>query len=153
MGLPYGRIGSMDARPVASSDLAFDHLRRSIEEFAAGGYPVDRVIPALCECGNRTFLLVLDDEVGAAARVCTQCEAEVGIADSDEHFDDVETVEQARCSCGNDVFTVATGFALDSGGHVRWVSVGLRCTRDGIAGVYVDWKVDYAPTDHLLANT
>ncbi|GAA4766880.1 hypothetical protein [Microbacterium gilvum] len=111
------------------------------------------MIPALCECGNRTFLVFLDDEVGVAARVCTACESEAGIADSDEHSDDVEVVEQAQCSCGSVVFTVATGFALDSGGGVRWVSVGLRCTCDGIAGAYVDGKVDDAPTAHLLANT
>ena len=142
----------MDARCAAANDPAVVELRRSIEGFAAGGYQVDRVTPAVCACGNDLFLLVFDDEIGVAARVCTGCEAEVGIPDSEEHFDDVEAVQQAQCSCGNDVFTVATGFALDQRDEVRWVSVGLRCTRDGIAGVYVDWKVDYAPTEHLLAN-
>lgn len=142
----------MPAQPATPSSPGFAELRRSVEEFAAGGYPVDRVIPAVCECGNETFLLVFNDEVGVAARVCTECQAEVGIADSDEHFDDVSVVEQAECTCGNDDFSVAVGFSLNARGDVRWVSVGLRCSRDGLAGVYVDWKVDYEPTDHLLSN-
>lgn len=145
-------IGCMDAAPTESSHQPFDELRASIEEFAAGGYRVDEVIEAVCECGNGTFLLVFDDEVGLAARICAECEREAGIADSDEHFDDVDEIEQARCTCDNDVFTAATGFALTAQREVRWVSVGLRCPEDGIAGVYVDWKIDYEPTAHLLSK-
>jgi hypothetical protein len=25
--------------------------------------------------------------------------------------------------------------------HAAWVSIGLRCVRDGILGVYADWKI------------
>jgi hypothetical protein len=45
---------------------------------------------------------------------------------------------------------VAVGFAVRVRGEVRWASIGLRCVRDGILGVYVDWKTDYAPTPHLI---
>lgn len=127
-------------------------LRAAIEDYAAGGYAVDRVVFAECGCGNETFLVVFDDSVGVAARICAACEAEAGIADSDEHFDDVDEVEQATCTCGNEIFRVATGFALDGAGEVRWVSVGLRCTVDGVAGVYADWKIDYLPSAHLLTS-
>ncbi|MDY0828764.1 hypothetical protein SK224_06440 [Microbacterium sp. BG28] len=129
-----------------------DELRRSIEEFSAGGYTVDRVGFSVCACGNETFAVVLDDEVAVAATICAVCEEEAALADSDDHFDDVEEVQQAECSCGNSEFRVASGFALDPDGEVRWVSVGLRCTADGVAGVYVDWKIDYRPTSHLLAQ-
>lgn len=130
-----------------------DELRRSIEEFSAGGYPVDSVACSVCTCGNETFAVVLDDEVGVAATICAVCEEEAALADSDDHFDDVDEVRQAECTCGNDEFRAAVGFALDHDGEVRWVSVGLRCTADGVAGVYVDWKIDYRPTAHLLART
>ena len=126
-------------------------LRKAVEEFEAGGYPVDLVNFAICDCGDETFNVVLDDEVGVAARICVACGSEAGIVDSDERFNDVDSVTQAECRCGNNEFHVATGYAL-TGGEVRWVSVGLRCTRDGIAGVYVDWKIDYQPTAHLLAQ-
>lgn len=134
----------------AAAEIA--ELRRSIEHYAAGGRTVDRVVVATCPCGGETFSLVFDDEVGVAARICTSCEAEAGIADSDEHLDEVDEVEPAVCTCGNDEFRVATGFSLDGSGEVRWVSVGLRCTRDAVAGVYVDWKIDYLPSAHLVAN-
>lgn len=136
----------MDA--TAAEEIA--QLRRGIEEYAAGGRTVDEIVVARCPCGSETFTLVFDDEVGVAARICTECEAEYGIADSEEHLDDVDEVEPAICTCGNDEFRAATGFALDESGEVRWVSVGLRCTRDGVAGVYVDWKIDYLPSRHLL---
>jgi hypothetical protein len=129
-----------------------EELRRAVEEFEAGGYPVDRVVFSTCSCGGETFLVVLEDEVGVAARICIACEEEAALADSDDHFDDVESVSQAECRCGNDEFRVATGFALDEHGEVRWVSIGMRCTRDGLAGVYVDWKIDYLPSAHLLAQ-
>jgi hypothetical protein len=130
-----------------------DELRRSIEEFSAGGYPVDSVAFSVCTCGNETFAVVLDDEVGVAATVCTVCEEEAALVDSDDHFADVDEVRQAECACGNDEFRAAVGFALDHDAEVRWVSVGLRCTNDGVAGVYVDWKLDYRPTSHLLAQS
>lgn len=127
-------------------------LREAIATYAAGGYHVDRIIDAVCRCGGDKFALVFDDEVGVAARICVECEEEVGLADSEEHFDDTDEVQQAECTCGHSAFRVATGFALDDDGEVRWVSVGLRCTRDAVAGVYVDWKIDYRPTGHLFAS-
>lgn len=136
----------------ARGELEKAQLREAIAQYAAGGYRVDRVIDAVCPCGSETFELVFDDEVGVAARICVECEEELGLADSEEHFDDTEGVQQAECTCGNGTFRVATGFALDDDGEVRWVSVGLRCTRDAVAGVYVDWKIDYLPTGHLFAN-
>lgn len=124
-------------------------LRAAIEDFEAGGCRVDRVVVSICECGSETFAVVFDDEVGVAARICVACGDEAGLADSDEHLDDVESVVQAECRCGNAEFRVAVGYALTAG-EVRWASIGLRCTRDGLAGVYVDWKIDYQPTAHLL---
>jgi hypothetical protein len=36
--------------------------------------------------------------------------------------------------------------------EVRWISLGLGCLTDGVLGVYSDWKIDYVPTAHLLAD-
>ncbi|MFR9780329.1 hypothetical protein ACL02O_30285 [Micromonospora sp. MS34] len=58
--------------------------------------------------------------------------------------------DECVCPCGGEAFQVAVGFALRADGEVRWVSIGMRCTRDGVLGVYADWKIDYSPTDHLL---
>lgn len=70
--------------------------------------------------------------------------------DSAECLEDAD-LESAAYPCGHEEFDVAVGFALREDGEVRWVSVGLRCRKDGRLGVYVDWKVDYSPSRHLLS--
>lgn len=135
-------------------DDEIDQLRKSVEDFSAGGYAVDLVVPAVCDCGSEEFFVVFNDEEGVAARICASCEDEAGIADSDEHFDDMDEVQQAQCHCGGEVFRVATGFAFRADEaadrEVRWVSVGLRCIVDGVAGIYTDWKIDYSPSAYLI---
>ena len=137
---------------VSTADRERDELGRAIKQYEAGGYAVDRVAFSTCTCGGEIFVVVFDDEAGVAARICVACEEEFGIADSEEHIDAADEVTQAQCRCGHDEFRVAVGFALDGDGEARWVSVGLRCTRDGLAGVYTDWKIDYLPSAHLLAR-
>ncbi len=71
------------------------------------------------------------------------------LLDSGETKDDAE-LEGAACPCGNETFNVAVGFAGYEGSNdVRWVYLGLRCTDDGVLGVYTDWKIDYTPSSHL----
>lgn len=129
---------------------AAEALAASIIDFEAGGYPVGEVRHAMCECGSIRFGLLFDDEVGVAVRVCAECGEEFGMLDSDDHADEVDSVDEAMCTCGGTEFLVAVGFAFASDGEVRWVSVGLSCVTDGVAGVHVDWKIDYAPTGGLL---
>ena len=71
--------------------------------------------------------------------------------DSDEFWDDAEP-EECVCPCGNDVHEVAVAFAHRSDQTVRWVTVGGRCIACGVLGAFADWKIDYAPTDHLYAR-
>ncbi|MFD8377747.1 hypothetical protein ACFV2X_04055 [Streptomyces sp. NPDC059679] len=52
--------------------------------------------------------------------------------------------------CGGERFEAAVAFSLGGDGAVRWVTVGLRCVDDGVSGIYIDWKIGYGPTDHLL---
>lgn len=44
----------------------------------------------------------------------------------------------------------AVAFSLAADGSVAWVTVGLRCRRDGAMGLYTGWKIDYRPTEHLM---
>ncbi|MFI6231031.1 hypothetical protein ACIBCR_27410 [Micromonospora echinospora] len=125
-------------------------LATYVREYRAGGYPVHHVVDVVCRhCDGRTFRVAVDDEEGCALVLCLGCEADTALADSDDHLDDAELAECA-CPCGAETFAVAVGYALTGGGEVRWVSVGLRCLADGTLGVYTDWKIDYAPTAHLL---
>lgn len=133
-----------------------DALAASIRDFEAGGYRVAEVRHAVCECGGSRFGLLFDDEVGVAVRVCSACGEEFAMLDSDEHVEEVESVDVAECTCGGREFLVAVGFAVADDDSVsrdlRWVSVGLSCVADGVAGVYTDWKIDYSPTEALFTT-
>ncbi|MGW9196700.1 hypothetical protein [Micromonospora chersina] len=119
---------------------------------ASGGYLVDRVKEMVCQrCGSRTFAVLVDDENGCAQTRCMTCGEYAVIADSADHWQDADP-EECACPCGGETFQVAVGFTLRTGGEVRWVSVGLRCARDGTLGVYIDWKIDYSPTHQLLTG-
>ena len=124
-----------------------------LRSFAAGGYPVDRVQHATCvSCAESTagFTVALDDEAGAAVRRCVRCQDEFVMLDSRDALDDAQ-LGDATCPCGHAEFDVAVGFSMRADElEVRWVSVGLRCRRDGLIGVYTDWKVDYSPSKQLL---
>jgi hypothetical protein len=110
-----------------------------------------KIVPSVCgECDGRAFFVLVDDVEGAAERVCAGCGGRAFIADSEEFWEDADPGE-AGCSCGSEEFETAVAFSLAGDGSVRWVTVGLRCVKDGFCGVYADWKIDYGPTDHLLA--
>ncbi|MFD1815851.1 hypothetical protein [Rhodococcus gannanensis] len=128
-----------------------DSLASYVREHRAGGYAVDTVAASVCaHCGGRAFAIGVDDEAGCAERLCLACDDAVLIADSADHWTEAEPV-QCECPCGGEEFEIAVGFASvgDGSDDVRWVSVGLRCLRDGTLGVYTDWKIDYSPSAHL----
>ncbi|WP_433216437.1 hypothetical protein [Microtetraspora malaysiensis] len=128
----------------------FEDLADLIRDFRAGGYVVDRVIEAVClGCNGRSFNVLVDDDEGCGQRVCVACKEPSYIADSADYWEDTDPSE-CVCPCGGEEFAVAVGFAFCGDGEVRWVSIGLRCLRDGTLGVYADWKIDYSPTAHLL---
>ncbi|WP_035839153.1 hypothetical protein [Kitasatospora azatica] len=116
---------------------------------AADGRPV-RIVASVCGgCGGRVFRVLVDDVEGGAERLCAGCGRRAFVADSEEFWADADPGE-ACCPCGSEEFETAVAFSLSDYGSVRWVTVGLRCQRDGFVGVYVDWKIDYGPTDHLV---
>jgi len=45
---------------------------------------------AKCACGSNTFRLCIDDNEGAAVRICPSCATEHPIGDSDEYLDEAE---------------------------------------------------------------
>ncbi|WP_025158019.1 hypothetical protein [Leifsonia aquatica] len=134
----------------AAAAAASPALAASIADYEAGGYAVDDVVAAVCECGSTRFGLGIDDTEGAAIRLCLACDTEVAMLECASIADEADLVE-ATCTCGGTAFAVAAGFAVTGDGEVRWVSVGLECDRCGLAGVYVDWKIDYAPSRQLLS--
>jgi nitrite reductase/ring-hydroxylating ferredoxin subunit len=121
-------------------------------ELQPGGYPPARIVHALCaRDGGSIFAVRVDGEEGYAERLCPACNEAVAMLDSGEFAEDANP-EPVICPCGGDQFEVAVGFALRENGDILWVSLGLRCTRDGVLGSPADWHIDYGPTDHLFAQ-
>jgi hypothetical protein len=125
-------------------------LDEYLRHYAVDNYPLGSTVFARCAaCAGTEFTVVLDDSEGFASRQCTACPGMVMMLDSAEFADDAD-LGDAECPCGGDVFNVAVGFAFRDDGDVRWIYLGLRCTKDGTMGTYADWKIDYSPTSELL---
>lgn len=125
-------------------------LAEYLEEFAAGGYRIDRTVQALCSgCAGHAFRVRADAEEGVVERTCVTCGHVLLMLDSGEHWGDAEPAE-LECACGADVFEVVAGFSLRADDELHWISVGIRCVSDGVLGYCADWKIDYSPSRHLL---
>ena len=133
-------------------ETAAAELDAYLREFQAGGYPVTQVVHVACaRCGGSEFGVRVDDDAGYADRTCQLCGDRCVMLDAPDVAEDADPGD-AACPCGGERFDVGVGFALRADGEVRWVSVALRCTADGVLGVYADWKIDYSPSGHLLAR-
>ncbi|MBA3461348.1 MAG: hypothetical protein H0T46_15400 [Deltaproteobacteria bacterium] len=106
------------------------------------------MIRASCVCGQSVFALVVDADEGCAQRACTCCRRTHFVCDSGEYWEDAEP-ENFVCRCGSSSFELAVAFSHGNHTTVKWITVGNRCTKCGILGSAVDWKVDYEPTAHL----
>lgn len=130
-----------------------DHvdLREEIARFAnLNGYPAEHFADARCSCGGSTFRLAVDDNQGAAVRVCMGCADEHAMGDSAEYLDDAE-LETCSCVCESEALELSVGVSLYAGSaDVRWLYLGCRCTDCGLVGVYADWKNEYTGYQQLL---
>jgi hypothetical protein len=129
----------------------FGDLAEYLRIVTAEGYPADRVLQSVCTCGGTAHRLDADPVESAARRTCVACGARAFIADSDEYWSEAK-VERWRCGCESDTAELGVAFSLRSDGEVRWITVGLRCTGCGLLDAVVDWKIDYGPSTHLLAQ-
>jgi len=126
-----------------------DELQRYGE---LNGYRPTQFADAQCRCGTKKFHLLIDDDEGAAVRVCTACGVEHAIGDSDDYLAESE-LEAATCVCGEEIFEITVGVSLyiDSDG-VRWLYIGCRCPACGLTGCYGDWKNEFSDYRKLLAR-
>jgi hypothetical protein len=94
----------------------------------------------------------MDENEGAAVRVCTSCGDEHPIGDSDEYLGEAELQDHC-CVCGKDAFEITVGVSLYEGSDdVRWLYIGCRCPACGLTGCYEDWKNEFIDYRKLLAR-
>ncbi|HEX8250433.1 MAG TPA: hypothetical protein VF599_19820 [Pyrinomonadaceae bacterium] len=114
-------------------------------------YPAEHYANAVCGiCGGSSFKLLLDDEEGAAVRICKACKTEHPIGDSGEYLADAD-LKECECPCGSGEFEVTVGVALyPNSEDVRWLYVGCRCRLCGLTACYGDWKNEWIDFRELL---
>ena len=127
----------------------FDDLAEYIKRLTEEGYPAGQVAQSICSCGNTTFHLLADQDQGCAQRTCVACNKIMFICDSADYWS-ATTPELVACPCGGTTFEIGVGFSFRTTGDIKWITVGQRCIKCGTLASYVDWKINYGPTEHLL---
>ena len=133
---------------------------------------------AVCSCGHRVFMLLLDEEHMVAERVCVECDAEHRMLD-DAMLEDGEhpsiAVQEGRvgddaldeetqpeeecdpeeflCICGCDEFEIVgvTAPFPENPDSAKWFYLGVRCVECGCLGCCAEWLVRYNDHKELLA--
>ena len=122
-----------------------------LEAYTEEEYPATEFRLAKCSCGSIDFNLEADDAEGCAKRTCTKCGAEDFICDSEEYYEDADPEKWKCVECKSKSTNVGAGFSLyDDKSAVRWLYVGVRCSKCGILGCFAGWKVAYEPSLHLM---
>jgi hypothetical protein len=130
-------------------------LERLIKEYSErNGYPAEHFASSKCgNCNGSEFEILVNTTEGVAARICTKCNSEHGIGDSDDFIDEVDEVFPVECGCGSRAFNIVCGVSLYSDSEdVRWFYLACRCTSCDDAGVYADWKNEFIGYRGLLDN-
>lgn len=104
-------------------------------------------------CGKDTFELRVDQTEDAIEVECTECGTKKILLDCGDVWEDAKP-KLRKCSvCKNcKSYNVRVGFQRRENGSVKWVYIGNRCTNCGTLGSYLDWKIDYEPTDEMEQN-
>lgn len=131
-------------------DSQFDIKEELLRYSEKNGYSTDYCADVVCICGSKLFSLLIDDEEGAAVRICANCEIEHPIGDSYEYLEDAE-LEECECPCGSSAFEITVGVSLyQNSEDVRWIYIGCRCSNCGLTACYGDWKNEYKNFRKLL---
>jgi len=131
----------------------FEDLAAFLQRSVPGGYTVDVVRECVCRsCGGKAFEVGVPADGQGARRTCLGCREQHYIADSEEYWEDDGLADYfCGCPCGNEEFAGAVGYSLrEDGENVRWIYLGLRCLACGMMRDYVDWKINYGPSLHLV---
>ena len=110
--------------------------------------------PVICHtCGGDSFELRVDQTEGAVQVTCTSCGTKKILLDCDDVWEDAKPrLRKCRICKTCKSYHVRVGFIRRENGSVKWVYIGNRCTNCGTLGSYLDWKIDYEPTDEMEQN-
>lgn len=125
-----------------------EYLRLYAEE------PGLEVKPVACrDCGGDAFEVRCDAREGVIRVKCARCGAQRLLLDGEEYRENAR-LRLKKCPVCREsrTFNVRAGLVRRENGDVRWVYIGNRCTGCGTLGSFLDWKVNYGPTDGMEQN-
>ena len=128
-----------------------EDIKGFLEVYTEDKYPSNEFRLAKCKCGSVDFNLEADDEEGAAKRTCVKCSKEHYICDSEEYWEETDPETWECVECGSRSTNIGVGFSLyEDKGAIRWLYVGVRCSKCGVLGCFAGWKIAYEPSLQLL---
>ena len=111
------------------------------------------VKPIICNnCGSDAFHLIVDQSEDAIQVKCPRCDYKKIILDCDDVWQNAKPRLRKCPECKAKEYNIKVGFVRRESGSVKWVYIGNRCSNCGLLGSYLDWKVDYEPTDEMEIN-
>ena len=114
---------------------------------------VKKVFISSCnECGNKDFFVEFDWDEGVTRIICSKCKSIKYLADSEENWEGIKPRKYKCVECKSTSANVGTGFIYRDNGDVKWVYIGVRCSKCGILGSVTDWSIDYSPTSEVEKN-
>lgn len=135
------------------ADLRQEMLRYS----ELNGYPIDNYVDVRCACENDTFHFGTNEQEGFAIRLCSRCETEHPMGDSDQFSEEPEFGTHV-CVCDAELFQITAGVHRyrnedeTLSPDVKWLYLGCRCVACGLVGNYADWKNEFNGYEALLKN-
>jgi hypothetical protein len=143
-----GRAGAMaiDTSGKWWKGTEFADIAGYLRELQPGGYPVDDVIQAQCQCGSSRFTLDVDQDEELAQTTCTSCGHEAFVSDSGDHWSEASP-RRLDCPSGHTEHELGLGRCIRDRAWVRWMSLGARCVSCGVLSSPLDWKSDLELTD------
>lgn len=104
-------------------------------------------------CGSDSFEIKVDQNEAVIQIKCTECGAEKTLLDCEEFLEDAKPKWKKCPVCKKSkAYNVKVGFTRRENGSAKWVYIGNRCTGCQTLGSYLDWPIDYEPTDEMEKN-
>jgi hypothetical protein len=128
-----------------------DDLTEYLIEYTDGD--VKKCVAVKCpHCASDRFSARFDGDEGAIEAKCVSCGEARLLLDSADYWDECDPEEAVCPTCSAKEYNLAVGFVYRDNGDVKWVYVGCRCVECGVLGSFLDWKINYAPTEELEKN-
>lgn len=104
-------------------------------------------------CGSEELIMFIDSKEQAIQVKCPKCGEKKILLDCGEIWDEAKPRLRRCAVCKiSKKHNVKVGFVRRENGDVAWVYIGSRCTRCGVLASYLDWHINYGPTDEMEKN-